>query len=378
MTNSSKQITIVGAFVIAAVAILIGLILSMGGNKWARDTIEYRVYFPTTVKGLKIGAPVMFRGISIGEVKQINLAPTNSEVIPNFENFDRDALPVEVLINVFPEQLGYYSKNLFNFLPHDNENCQKADEFLGELILEENLRAKLGTLSILTGQIYISLDFVKTLELEPEGAAKQLWARKIIPSQLSALDLMSKKMTSSGLANRLDSLQILTQSLCEFIDNGGHQKIIEDFTNITHNVAVTTDTVNTALPQLLEQIHAVSENLQQTIVKVNAILDAVQEDLPDTVTRTKDLVGNVNDLIQDTRPDIQQLIAEVNATVQTVKTELEETRVIIANLQNASAQDSPERQRVQDIMRECDQLMVQMRELLETLNHNPQALILGR
>lgn len=103
------------------------------------------IYFKESLRGLTIGAPVDFRGIVIGEVKSVGV------------EYDREAgdfkFPVE--INIYPNRLR--SRFRPGFKPLDDEN---GTAFVTRLV-ERGLRAQLKTGNLLTGQLYISLDFFK-------------------------------------------------------------------------------------------------------------------------------------------------------------------------------------------------------------------------
>jgi len=104
---------------------------------------KYTVAFGESVRGLAIGAPVEFRGIVIGEVTAIH-----TRYNPATRKF---SIPVD--INFYPERFtsryraggdGGVSDN-----PHE----------LGDMLVAQGLRMQLRTGNLLTGQLYISLDF---------------------------------------------------------------------------------------------------------------------------------------------------------------------------------------------------------------------------
>ncbi len=55
-----------------------------------------------------------------------------------------------------------------------------------------------------------------------------------------------------------------------------------------------------------------------------------------------------------------------------------QARALFQNLQDATSPGSQERILLSEILVQCDQVMAQLQTLLETLNRNPQALIIGR
>ncbi|HEX9024458.1 MAG TPA: MlaD family protein, partial [Geobacteraceae bacterium] len=65
--------TLIGAFVLGAVALAIVLLIILGSGRLFSRTFINVMYFRGSVKGLNVGAPVMFRGVKVGSVKKIEL-----------------------------------------------------------------------------------------------------------------------------------------------------------------------------------------------------------------------------------------------------------------------------------------------------------------
>jgi len=97
----------------------------------------YVAYFDQSVKGLKPGAPVEFRGMGVGEVTELKL---------EFDSRNY-AFRIPVLIAIEPERISMVG-----------EEIKYSREMLDELITR-GLRAQLKTSSLLTGQLSIDLKF---------------------------------------------------------------------------------------------------------------------------------------------------------------------------------------------------------------------------
>lgn len=98
----------------------------------------WRLEFEGSVRGLNPGAPVEFRGIRIGQVREVRLefdAPSQATRIP-------------VLVEIEPERLG---------LSATAEPA--AERQLWDRLVAGGLRAQLKTGSLLTGALYVDLDF---------------------------------------------------------------------------------------------------------------------------------------------------------------------------------------------------------------------------
>ncbi len=65
----------VGAFIVGAVALLIAALFWLGASRFSSDVVERVTYFDESVQGLEVGAPVKFRGVTLGKVTNILIAP---------------------------------------------------------------------------------------------------------------------------------------------------------------------------------------------------------------------------------------------------------------------------------------------------------------
>jgi len=67
----------VGVFVLAAVVVIVGVIVTFGGMHWFEARDHYAVELRESVTGLETGATVSFDGIAVGRVDSINVSPTD-------------------------------------------------------------------------------------------------------------------------------------------------------------------------------------------------------------------------------------------------------------------------------------------------------------
>ena len=72
--NKKMSPTLVGAFVLGALALVVVGILAFGTGELFAKKYEFVLYFDSSVNGLNIGAPVKVRGVEIGTVTNILLS----------------------------------------------------------------------------------------------------------------------------------------------------------------------------------------------------------------------------------------------------------------------------------------------------------------
>ena len=63
--------TIIGAFIIGAIALTIISLILIGGGKLFRDRQVFVTYFEGSLQGLRVGANVTFRGVRVGQVREV-------------------------------------------------------------------------------------------------------------------------------------------------------------------------------------------------------------------------------------------------------------------------------------------------------------------
>lgn len=131
--------TLIGAFVLGAAALVVAGLLVFGSGSFFQDTTTYALYFEDSVTGLSPGAPVVFRGVKVGEVVDIKGTVD--------ENLDID-IPVVVRIG------GGRIETRGRAPDTDVER-----ERLISTLIDRGLRGQLGLQSLVTGQLLVALDF---------------------------------------------------------------------------------------------------------------------------------------------------------------------------------------------------------------------------
>ena len=63
--------TFLGAFVVGAILCMVAGVLLFSGGKFFTEKVPFVLFFDSSVEGLNIGAPVIFRGVQVGQVTEI-------------------------------------------------------------------------------------------------------------------------------------------------------------------------------------------------------------------------------------------------------------------------------------------------------------------
>ncbi len=135
--------------------------------------------FKQSLRGLTVGAPVQFDGIDLGRV--ISIKPDYDPVRRRFQT--------AVGIVVYPQRLGEIMEKLPT---SDGDEEDRAAYMLQEMVAH-GLRAQARTGNMLTGQLYIALDFIPNT---PKAAFDPLHRPLTLPTVSGGFDQLQERLAS--------------------------------------------------------------------------------------------------------------------------------------------------------------------------------------
>lgn len=141
--------------------------------------------FKESLRGLAAGAPVDFRGVQVGEVRSVG-----AEYDPDHEWFD---FPVQVVL--YPERIRLVSRSG----RQQPDAAARIKRGLMKAMVERGFRGQLRTGNLLTGQLYIALDFFKDAKKISLNTSQQPMELPTIPGDFAELQ--------TSLANVLKNLE---------------------------------------------------------------------------------------------------------------------------------------------------------------------------
>lgn len=284
---------------------------------------RWLLQFDGSVRGLTVGAPVEFRGIRIGEVLDINLEYVSAE----------KAFKIPVLIEIEPERIKVLG-----------DRDLSGEQEMNDYLVEEGLRAQLKTGSLITGQLYVELDF------HPEAAPAKINRQGAYP-QFPTIPTAMEEITTS-----------LTQLLKKF------EKLpIEQIGNDLR------DTVQGA-KRLVN-----SAELQEALTALNQTLTQAQEfsaSLNKRITpELRSAVANLNTTLMHTRKLAQNFdrtaVPELDATLKAAQSTL-------SAIKGSVSKDSSLYYELMRVFKELSGAARSIRVMADYLERNPDALIYGK
>ncbi|WP_431701787.1 intermembrane transport protein PqiB [Pseudomonas sp. BR20] len=221
--------------------------------------------FDQALRGLKVGAPVEFLGVEFGKVVSINL------------DFDANkrSFPLNVGIVIYPQLLGQAHTKLLKVMNH-NPNDEAAGVRLIGSFIENGLRAQARSGNLLTGQLYIALDFYPKAEKVKFDPSLRPVSIPTIPGNLEQLQeklesIVNKinQLPIERIAGNLDSnLVELRKGLTQF-----NAKTLPGVQNTLADVSKTLQSASSTLAEDSPQ----REQLTQTLDELGRMSRSLRE-----------------------------------------------------------------------------------------------------
>lgn len=328
--SQSKRATpqLIGAFVIGAVALAFAGVMFFGSGSLFSAKETYVLYFDGSVKGLTVGAPVMFRGVKIGTVTDISV-----RVHP--EDF---SFRIPVLIEIESNRIKETGKDSgIQFL----DKLTQDDSL--KLLIEKGLRAQLQLQSLVTGQLFVQLDMLPDEPIRLSGYKNDYKELPTITSGLQELSNTFEKLpledVAQKLVNTLDGLEELVHS-----------------------------------PDLGISLH----NLDSSMKNLEKLTANLNQSLPKMVARTDDAMAAVEKAADDFDKEIPPLAVDIRETATALQRSLQNVDQTVTGLNRAIAEDSPLRYRLDRALEDFGKASRSMRNLADELERHPEALLQGR
>jgi paraquat-inducible protein B len=265
----SKQASpaLIGSFVLGGAALLVLFVLIIVGDSYFKEERKYLIYFSGTIYGLKVGSNVMFRGVPIGYVSDI-------DVLADFDDME---FTVPVTITIQPDSIRAFTD--------DKSMRAPVDEDISRLI-DNGLRATLASESLITGQLYIELDFQPATEIVFRGIDDDL---PEIPSIPSGIQEVIKEAQSfiTDIQQNLDVPKVMAdvtsaiEGLDALINAPSTQNLTSEFNQTLATIRSTLDTVDNVVAKLGSDVDPAVVALIEALETAESVLTLAETQLRD-------------------------------------------------------------------------------------------------
>lgn len=332
----------IGLFVSLSIVFCVAVVVVLGGNALMQEKIVMETYLDQTVQGLNVGSPVKYRGVKIGEVKNITFV--GEEYASDHADFIKYDCERFVLIQMA----------LFRRGPLDQDIEELRDSL--ENSIKQGLRVRLAAQGF-TGVMYLEADYMDPVRFPPLPIcweAKNLYlpsapstAKRLIESldrimfRFERLDL---KTPLKKVENLLDvasgaikeaSIKTLSEEIHSFIAemHGMQGRIVELVEKLDPLLTEATEAA-AAGRKILENAEApvdemLRERIPETVASFNSLVEKLEalaqdlprnvEELPAVITQLKVTLKRLDNVVVDERDNIAAIIDNLRVVAENLK-----------------------------------------------------------
>ena len=331
--------TLVGTFVLGAIAIAIGFAVVFGSGLFFRDVARFVIFFDGSMEGLQVGAPVKFRGVQVGQV--VSIRPIYREA--------RKMVDIPVVVEI------------------DRGAVQESpgnDDAMAVLI-DKGMRAQLELESLITGQLYVGLDFFPGT---PIAQVANLTDYPEIPSIPSLQDDLQE--TLNKLVIDAPRLQMGILQMLDLINAMAENNSAQEIAGGLRSVAKLADTMadpNGPLLKSMSQLPPLLANIDQ----VTAALPAVVAEAKVTLGSVQGLVGGPDAALAKTMGDLEATLLALRKLTDQVTTVVGQVRAPVVGFAQQGLPD------LQGLIKDLDRTVSEVNRTVRDLRQDPERFLLG-
>ena len=337
----------IGSFLLTGVGLLILALLLFGGNQFFKPKIEWVVFFDTSLNGLNVGAPVKVQGVQVGLVKEIGLQL----------DLDRPRLTKPVVLEIDPLRLTTPEGMPLKLSIFSSSEIREELK----LLIEAGLRARLELQSILTGLLYVDLNFYpyQPVRLTGQNYRDMPEVPSIPPTVdevVTTLEDVLKKVRAMPLDAMVEDVAVTLAEVRNLVGSAEARQSRKALNEAVMDARHLVQSLDRQMPGVLKHMDDTLVGMQQT-----------SRDIGATARETTRLVSSVQN-------QVVPIMKAAEAALLKATAALESTQAAAANVADATGADSALQASVVELRRSARS----MRDLTDYLERHPDAVVFGK
>ena len=339
--------TLIGGFVVGAVALIVAGVLIFGSGKFFQESSKYVLYFRGSLKGLSVGAPVLFQGVQVGSVTDITIQA----------NTEDQTSQIPVTIEIHPKRFK---------VVHGKRRTDPYENL--PLLIERGLRAQLQQQSFVTGQLMIGLDFYPDTPVRLVGIDTEYPEIPTIPTPLETLSKTFRDLPLEELFNRLMSAV------------KGIEKIVNspDLMGSVSSLHLALEDARKLILNIDSQIDPLATSIDTTVKDYGKLARNVDSQVKPVLSNVNRTVKDYGKLARDLDRQTDPIMSEIEEAMKEAILALKQARKTLAVAEADISEDSPTMYELNNALREISAMARSIRQLADYLKRHPEALLSGK
>lgn len=294
--NKNINPALIGGFVVSGIVLAVAAVILFGSGRIFDEREAFVSFFPGSVNGLPVGSNVSFRGVRVGTVREVLISLDSSTVVGSSED-----LGIPVVFEIDETLIRQRGVSL------DLGNPAEVQR-----LISQGLSARLDSESLLTGRLYVSLDFRPDEEPVMSGVPHEYPEVPTVGSSMSEvtarLQEIGERLSRVDIEAVSQLMRSTLEGLNDFATSDELQGVPAEVDQVLANLDITITTVQTLAANLdstvapvRERAEATAASAQESLQEVERTVEALREVMDPDAPLVVGLVGTLQELEQAAR-----------------------------------------------------------------------------
>ncbi|MCF8105040.1 MAG: MlaD family protein, partial [Desulfohalobiaceae bacterium] len=363
-----RKKTILGVFVLGGILLGVLFVVLFGTGSFFQRSQKFILFFDHSVKGLNIGSPVLFRGVRVGRVADIQLRADPEDM----------TIEIPVIIELYPDQVVW-----------TREKFQPKKIF--EAMTRRGLGAQLLLQSFVTGSYLVGLDFFPDEFGQQETDFDE--EHPVIPTKATGIQELSETVERLPLDDLANKLISTLEGIEKIINSSEIPGTFSALNQTMQGLQTTVQALEKNIPSLTLSLAETLQDIRDLVQNTDRQITLAGSGFNATQTRTNRLIRNLDQEIKSVSAEIKstagqmqkavnrieealslkedgllfRLTSGLEGTFAAVQSTLQQTEESLAALQEVTGEDSAMRFELTNTLQELSRAARSIRNLTDYL-----------
>jgi paraquat-inducible protein B len=340
--------TAIGGFVVGALALIVVGVLIFGSGKFLTETEAYVMYFEGSVKGLNVGAPLVFRGVKIGSVTRIQL----------LANTDDLSFQIPVFVEIERKYFTLTGDEAFDLSPKKQL----------VLLVARGLRAQLIKQSMVTGQLIVELDFHRDKPAKLVAGDSEYLE---IPTIRPGMDDLVKQIEKAPIEDILNKVLSAVDGIEKAVNS---RELKESLLTLKQTLT----NLNKLVQNIDSRIEPLVSTVEETVKDYGKLARNVDRQVKPVLSGIVETERHADKLVRNVDAQVTRLGSSIEEASKSAAAALVEVKKTLNTIEGLTGEDSQMIYQMTTTLKELSAAARSIRVWAEYLERHPEALVRGK
>jgi len=345
----------IGLFVIGSLVLLVAAVLMFSSSRFFAERNKYVVFFQGSVQGLQKGSPVVFRGVRIGSVVDIQMY--------------LDPITMKVYIPVIIEN----EPDRVSILRDLDESTTEKEIMQG--LVAQGLKGQLKSQSFVTGQLLIDFDFHPDKKIRLTGIDM---GYKELPTIPSAFEQFTQTLQTLPIEELVEKVLSAAKGIDRLINAPEVMDSVKELNQTLKNTRKFTGNIEDRLTPVLKQAERTLLDVQTLARETGALVQNADKQIEPLTDDAREAMQAAVKLLEKVDSQVTPLLENIKGLTETATTTFNQATSTLSAYEDIGTEGSPFVDELTTALEELTRTARSLRILLDSIENRPDEFIRGK